>query len=75
MEAKRWSRRCDAVWQSYGHGVVSGGAVASAHSHGRVCCNGSGSVVRFSDDRGRKRRKEMENLMRERHFTFTGMQA
>jgi hypothetical protein len=75
MEAKRWSRRCRAVWQSCGHGVVAGGVVASAHGHDGVCYNGSGSVIRFGDDRGRKRRKEMENSTRERHFTFTGMQA
>jgi formylmethanofuran dehydrogenase subunit A len=46
------------VWQSCGHGVVAGGVVASAHSHGGVRCNDSGSVVRFGDDRERKRRRK-----------------
>jgi hypothetical protein len=29
------------VWRSCGRGVVAGGAVASAHGHGGVRCNGS----------------------------------
>jgi hypothetical protein len=65
MEAARWSRRCGVVWRSYGHGVVAGGAVASTHGRGGVRCNSSGPVVHFGDDRGRKRRKEMENPTRE----------